>query len=308
MSIRSAPTVEAVGRSRRALSWERRRVAVRRFWRLFRQDRVGMIGLVVLVVMVIVALAAPLLANSRGLNVTLARGPLDAGPSLSYPLGTDTDGRSVLTLLIWGSRISLLVGITATLISVGLGALVGIVAGEFGGWVDNVLMRITDWFLVIPFLPLAIALAIALGRGIGIIIFVIGVTSWPGTARIVRAQALTVKTRPYLERSRALGAGHPHQMVKHLLPSVMPLLLANTILTVSDAILAESTLSFLGLGDPSRQSWGEMLNNVFESTGGSAGNVVWLIAPGTAIVIVVLAFTVVGHTVEGVLSPRLRER
>ncbi|HTU32158.1 MAG TPA: ABC transporter permease [Solirubrobacteraceae bacterium] len=308
MSVQSSSTLDAVSRSRRALTWERRRAAVRRFWRLFRQDRVGLIGLAVLIVMVIVALAAPLLANSRGLNVTLAHGPLDAGPSLSYPLGTDTDGRSVLTLLIWGSRISLLVGITATLISVGLGAVVGIVAGQFGGWVDNVLMRITDWFLVIPFLPLAIALAIALGRGIGIIIFVIGVTSWPGTARIVRAQALTVKTRPYLERSRALGAGHLHQMVKHLLPSVMPLLLANTILTVSDAILAESTLSFLGLGDPTRQSWGEMLNNVFESTGGSAGNVVWLIAPGTAIIIVVLAFTVVGHTVEGALSPRLRER
>jgi peptide/nickel transport system permease protein len=307
MSIQSS-AIDPPTRSRRVLTWERRRAALGRFWRLYRQDRVGMIGLAVLVAMVVVALAAPVLASSRGLSVTLARGPLDAGPSLSYPLGTDTDGRSVLTLLIWGSRISLLVGITATLISVLLGAFIGIVAGEFGGWIDNALMRVTDWFLVIPFLPLAIALAIALGRGIGIIIFVIGVTSWPGTARIVRAQALTVKTRPYLERSRALGASHLHQMIKHLLPSVMPLLLANTILTVSDAILAESTLSFLGLGDPSRQSWGEMLNNVFESTGGSAGNVVWLIAPGTAIILVVLAFTVAGHTVEGVLSPRLRER
>jgi peptide/nickel transport system permease protein len=298
----------APARSRRALTWERRRAAVHRFWWLFRQDRVGLIGFVVLLLMVLVAVGAPVLASSKGLNVTLARGPLDAAPSLSYPLGTDTDGRSVLTLLIWGSRISLLVGITATLISVVLGAVVGIAAGQFGGWADNALMRVTDWFLVIPFLPLAIALAIALGRGIGIIIFVIGVTSWPGTARIVRAQALTVKTRPYLERSRALGAGHLHQMTKHLLPSVMPLLLANTILTVSDAILAESTLSFLGLGDPNRQSWGEMLNSVFESTGGSAGNVVWLIAPGTAIIVVVLAFTVVGHAVEGALSPRLRER
>src|SRR5581483_8929675 len=176
----------APSRSRRALTWERRRAALHRFWQLFRKDRIGLIGLAVLVLMVVVALAAPVLANSRGLNVTLARGPLDAGPSLSYPLGTDTDGRSVLTLLIWGSRISLLVGITATLISVFLGAFVGIVAGQFGGWVDNALMRVTDWFLVIPFLPLAIALAIALGRGIGIIIFVIGVTSWPGTARIVR--------------------------------------------------------------------------------------------------------------------------
>lgn len=307
MSLQSS-ALDVPIRSRRRLAWERRRASLSRFWQLFRRDRAGMVGLAILALMVFVALAAPLLASSKGLSVTLAKGPLDAGPSLSYPLGTDTDGRSVLTLLIWGSRISLLVGITATLISVVLGALVGIVAGQFGGWIDNALMRTTDWFLVIPFLPLAIALAIALGRGLGIIIFVIGVTSWPSTARIVRAQALTVKTRPYVERSRALGARHWHQMTRHLLPSVMPLLLANTILTVSDAILAESTLSFLGLGDPNQQSWGEMLNRVFESTGGSAGNVAWLIAPGIAIILVVLAFTMVGHAVEVVLSPRLQER
>lgn len=308
MSVENPDLAGTSVRSRQALTWERRRASLRGFWKLFRRDRTGMLGLIVLLLMLVVALAAPLLANAKGLNVTSAQGPLDAGPSWNYLLGTDTDGRSVLTLLIWGSRISLLVGVAATLISVVLGAVVGIIAGEFGGWLDNLLMRVTDWFLVLPFLPLAIVLAIALGRGTGIIIFVIGVTSWPGTARIVRAQALTAKTRPYLERSRVLGAGHTHQMIKHLLPNVMPLLLANTILTVSDAILAESTLSFLGLGDPSQQSWGQMLNSVFESTGGSAGNVAWLIAPGVAIVLVVLAFTFVGHAVEAVLSPRLRER
>jgi peptide/nickel transport system permease protein len=303
-----APPLDIPIRSARRLARERRKRSMARFWRLFRQDRAGMIGLCVLGVMVFVALAAPLLASSKGLNVTLANGPLDAGPSVSYPLGTDADGRSVLTLLIWGARISLLVGITATFLSVALGAVIGIMAGHFGGWIDNVLMRITDWFLVIPFLPLAIALAIALGPSILVIIFVIGVTSWPATARIVRAQALGVETRPYLERSRALGARHWHQMSKHVLPNVMPLLLANTILTVSDAILAESTLSFLGLGDPTQQSWGEMLNRVFETTGGSAGNIAWLIAPGIAIILVVMAFTMVGHATEGVLSPRLRER
>ncbi len=303
-----APALDAPIRSARRLARDRRKASLARFWRLFRQDRAGMIGLGILGVMVLVALAAPLLASSKGLNVTLANGPLDAGPSLSYPLGTDTDGRSVLTVLIYGARISLLVGITATFLSVALGALIGIMAGHFGGWIDNVLMRITDWFLVIPFLPLAIVLAIALGPSIVVIIFVIGITSWPATARIVRAQALAVETRPYLERSRALGARHWHQMSKHVLPNVMPLLLANTILTVSDAILSESTLSFLGLGDPTQQSWGEMLNRVFETTGGSAGNIAWLLAPGIAIVLVVMAFTMVGHAVEGVLSPRLRER
>ena len=309
-----APAVNAPIPSARRLAWTRRKASLARSWRLFRHDRTGMIGLVVLAVLVFIALAAPLLASPKGLNVTLANGPLDAGPSASYPLGTDADGRSVLTLLIYGARISLLVGITATFLSVALGALAGITAGHFvgvgrfGKVIDNVLMRVTDWFLVIPFLPLAIALAIALGPSIGVIIFVIGITSWPATARIVRAQALAVESRPYLERSRALGARHWHQMTKHVLPNVMPLLLANTILTVSDAILAESTLSFLGLGDPTQQSWGEMLNRVFETTGGSAGNIAWLLAPGIAIVLVVLAFTMVGHAIESVLSPKLRER
>lgn len=273
-----------------------------------------MIGLGILAVMVLVAVFANLLASSDGLSVIHANGPLDATPSASYPLGTDADGRSVLTVLIYGSRISLLIGVTATVISVALGALVGITAGHFlgvgrfGKWVDNVLMRITDWFLVIPFLPLAIALAIALGRSTFVLIVVVGLTSWPGTARIVRAQALAVETRPYLERARALGARHWHQMTRHVLPNVMPLLLANTILTVSDSILSASTLQFLGLGDPNQESWGKMLNNVFETTGGSVGNFAWLLAPGIAIVLVVLAFTMVGHAIEGVLSPKARDR
>ena len=121
------------------------------------------------------------------------------------------------------------------------------------------------------------------------IIFVIGITSWPGTARIIRAQALAVETRPYLERSRALGAGHWHQMSKHVLPNVMPLLLANTILTVAGTILSETTLSFLGLGDPTRPSWGEMLNAAFFTSGVGTGNALWLLAPGVAIILVVMA-------------------
>jgi peptide/nickel transport system permease protein len=316
MSTQAAP-LQAPIRSARGLAWDRRKAAIARFWRLYRQDRGGMVGLGILAVLVFVAAFANVLANSDGLSVIHANGPLDATPSASYPLGTDADGRSVLTVLIYGSRISLLVGVAATFISVALGALVGITAGHFvgvgrfGRWVDNVLMRITDWFLVIPFLPLAIALAIALKGVVNatlVLIVVVGLTSWPGTARIVRAQALAVETRPYLERARALGARHWHQMVKHVLPNVMPLLLANTILTVSDSILSASTLQFLGLGDPNQESWGKMLNNVFETTGGSVGNFAWLLAPGIAIVLVVLAFTMVGHAIEGVLSPKARER
>ncbi len=303
-----APPIKAPVRSARRLAFDRRRASMAKSWRLFARDRGGMIGLGILAVMVFFALAAPLLANKNGLNVTLANGPLDATPSLTYPLGTDTDGRSVLTVLIWGSRVSLAVGIAATIMTTVIGALVGIVAGHFGGWIDSILMRVTDWFLVIPFLPLAIVLATILGKAFWVLIVVIGITSWPSTARIIRAQALAVETRPYLERSRALGARHWHQMTKHVLPNVMPLLLANTILTVADSILNESTLSFLGLGDPAQQSWGGMLNQVFETTGGSVGNVWWLVAPGVAIILVVMAFTMIGHAVEVVLDPKLRDR
>ena len=206
--------------SARQLSWDRRRRALAAFWREFRKDRSGMVGLIFLIVLVILALAAPLLANSRGLSAALSTNPANAGPGWHYPLGTDADGRSVLTELIWGARISLLIGFTATLLSMVIGAVVGIVAGHFGKVTDNLLMRVTDWFLVVPFLPLAIVLAKTLGPSLGVIIFVIGITSWPGTARIIRAQALAVETRPYLERSRALGAGHWHQMVRHVLPNV----------------------------------------------------------------------------------------
>ncbi|HEU5417021.1 MAG TPA: ABC transporter permease [Streptosporangiaceae bacterium] len=294
--------------SARQIARARRRRALAAFWREYRKDRGGMTGLIILVVLIIVALAAPLLASSKGLSAAYSTYPPNAGPGWHYPLGTDADGRSVLTLLIWGSRISLLIGFTATLLSMVIGALIGIVSGHFGKIIDNVLMRVTDWFLVVPFLPLAIVLAKTLGPSLGVIIFVIGVTSWPGTARIIRAQALAVETRPYLERARALGAGHWHQMVKHVLPNVMPLLLANTILTVAGTILAETTLSFLGLGDPLRPSWGQMLNEAFFTGGGSSGNQLWLIAPGIAIIIVVMGFTLVGHALEAVFDPKLRGR
>jgi peptide/nickel transport system permease protein len=294
--------------SARQLSWARRRRALAAFWREYRKDRSGVAGLIFLTVLVILALAAPLLANSRGLSAALSTNPANAGPGWHYPLGTDADGRSVLTELIWGARISLLIGFTATLLCMVIGAVVGIVAGHYGKTTDNLLMRVTDWFLVVPFLPLAIVLAKTLGPSLGVIIFVIGITSWPGTARIIRAQAMAVETRPYLERSRALGAGHTHQMIRHVLPNVMPLLLANTILTVAGTILAETTLSFLGLGDPLRPSWGEMLNEAFFTGGGTAGNQIWLIAPGIAIILVVLSFTMVGHALESALDPKLRER
>lgn len=302
------PDVVPLPRSPRRIVRARRRAALARFWRMYRREPAGVVGLGVLALFLGLALTAPLFTDPAGLNVTRATGGLLEPPSADYPLGTDEIGRSVLLLTLWGARISLLVGLLATLLSMGIGTLVGVIAGHFSGWLSGLLMRTTDWFLVLPSLPLAIALAAVLGRSLVTIVIAIGVTSWAGTARLIRAQTLAVEARPYLERARALGAGHRHQMLRHVLPNVMPLVLANTTLTVASAIVSESTLSFLGLGDPTRVSWGSMLRSASVSGAVTAGAWWYLLAPGLAIVAVVLAFTLCGRALETVLNPRLRER
>ena len=294
--------------SPRAIARARRRQAAGRAWREYRRSWGGMIGLGILVVFVAVAVFVPLFVPSTELDVTRATGAPFSPPSGQFPLGTDESGRSVLALVLWGSRVSLLVGFLATVISVVIGSVVGIAAGHFGRWTDSLLMRVTDWFLVIPFLPLAIVLATVLGPSLANIAFVIGITSWPGTARIVRAQALAVTSRPYIERARALGAGDWHLITRHVLPNVFPVIFANTVLIVAAAILSETTLSFLGLGDPTRITWGVIIEFAFDAGATSIGAWWWLIAPGLAIVLVVLAFTMCGYALDEILNPRLRQR
>jgi peptide/nickel transport system permease protein len=301
-------TATTEARSARRIAWTRRRAALGRGWALYRRSAMGMAGLVILVIFTAVALAAPLLAAHDSITATGAEGEKLMPPSWEFPFGTDNLGRSVLALTIWGSRISLLVGLLATLLSTVIGAAVGVGAGYFGGWRDGLLMRMTDWFLAIPFLPLAIVLASLLGPSSWNIAFVIGITSWAGTARLVRAQTLSVKTRPYVERSRALGAGHWYLASRHILPNVFPLIFANTVLVVAIAILSETTLSFLGLGDPLSISWGTILEFAFNNGAASSGKWWWLVAPGVSIVLVVLAFTMCGYALDEVLNPRLRKR
>jgi peptide/nickel transport system permease protein len=295
--------------SARRVTWLRRRRAMASAWTQYRHNTPGMIGLVILVVFVAMALAAPLLADHDGLRAvnSLDNRPWSS-PADFKPLGTDNLGRSVATQFVWGSRISLLVGLAATIIAVLIGSVVGIAAGFYGRHVGGVLMRLTEWFLVIPFLPLAIVLAAVLGPSVQNIILVIGITSWPSTARLVRAQVLTLKERLYVDRSRALGASDAHLMGRHILPNVSSLILANTTLTVPIAILSETTLSFLGLGDPARPSWGKMLQESFANGALTEQAWWWYIPPGVGIVLVVLAFTLCGHALEEILDPRLRER
>lgn len=303
----TAPESTAV-LSARQITRRRRLLALRRTWGEFRLNTPGLVGLAILLFFATVAVAAPQLADAEGLRVTRATGGVLTPPSGEFWLGTDETGRSVLTLLIWGSRISLFIGLLATAISIGIGTLVGLASGFFEGWPARVLFRVTEWFLVIPFLPLALVLATVLGRSLWNIALVIGITSWSGTALLIRSQTISIKERPYLERARVLGAGRWHQMTRHVLPNVMPMVFANTTLMVAIAILAETTLSFLGLGDPTRVSWGSMLDGAF-SVGAMTTRSWWyILPPGLCVVLVVLSFTLIGQALEEIFNPRLRRR
>ncbi|WP_406317834.1 ABC transporter permease [Streptosporangium sp. NBC_01639] len=283
----------------------RRRLALARFWRDYRRQRAGLYGAAILVAAVVLALVTPLVTDPLGLDVTKATGAKMSAPDLDFPLGTDESGRSVLLMVLWGSRVSLLIGFMAALLSMGIGTVVGIAAGHFRGWTSAVLMRITDWFLVLPSLVLALVLAAILGGGTTTIVVAIGVTSWASTARMIRSQTLSVETRPYIERSRALGAGHWHVMTRHVLPNVAPLVLANTTLQVAHAIVAESTLAFLG-ADSGQVSWGGLLRGSYDWGAATSGAWWYILAPGLCIVVVVMAFTLCGRALEAVLNPRLR--
>ncbi|MFD7231287.1 ABC transporter permease [Streptomyces sp. NPDC059881] len=287
------------------LTWTRRRASVVRFWRAYRTHRAGVAGLGGLALLALVAFAAPLLVGSEVQSVTRAPGEALESPSGAFPLGTDQFGRSLLGLLVWGARISLTVGLLSAVLSVAIGTLVGIVAGHYGGWFATVVMRITDWFLVMPTLVLAIVLATVMSRSVWTVILAIGVTTWPTTARLVRAQTIAVESRPYIERAKALGGGHRHVMARHVLPNVMPLVLAQTTLGISTAILTEATLAFLGLGDPSVVSWGGMLQDAREAGAVSSGHWWYLAPPGIAVALVALAFTLCGRAIESVLNPKL---
>lgn len=282
-----------------------RLVALRRFGRAFAANRGAMAGLAILLAVTVLAVAAPLFIHPSDLDVINAPGPTLAPPSLRFPLGTDQAGRSVLDLLIWGARESLAIGLIATVLTMILGSSIGLLAGHFGGGVSRVLMAVTDWFIALPALPLAIALAAVLGQGESSIIIAIAVTSWPGTARLIRAQTLAVEARPFIERARALGAGDAQLLRRQVLPNVAPFILVSATLTIATAILSATTLTFLGLGNPTDVSWGSMINQALNQGAVTAGAWWYILPPGVAIVIVVLGFTMIGRAVENILNPRI---
>jgi peptide/nickel transport system permease protein len=304
----------------RAERWRLRVRSARSFGRRFSRRADGVVGLAILLLFAVIAIAPQLFVGPLE-TATTATGRSLQAPSGVHVLGTDELGRDLLNLTIHGARISMAIGLLATFITIVVGALIGIVAGFLGGWVDTILMRFTDFFLVLPTFVLAIILAPIILDVIGaeaellgiratllVIVIVIGVTSWATTARIIRSQTLSIRERMFVDRARVIGGGSGHIMRRHILPNVVNLIVANTVLTFSGAVFTETTLSFIGLGDPFQPSWGQVLNAA-QSSGAPGLGAWWYIAPPAAcVVLVILAFTLVGNALDDILNPKSAPR
>jgi peptide/nickel transport system permease protein len=308
--------VEDVGRARLRLQVQRVRDVVTRFLR--RRD--GLVGGLILLAFAVIAIAPEVFVGPLQ-NVVNASAERFEAPSAAHVFGADRQGRDMLNLTLHGTRISIVIGLLSTLITVFIGAVLGIISGYIGGRTDTVIMRITDFFLVLPTFVLALILAPILLELIGsqaeifgmrmtlvVIVVVIGITSWASTARVIRSQTLSLRERAFVDRARVVGAGPSWIMRRHILPNVVNLIVANTVLTFAGAVLTETTLSFIGLGDPFQPSWGQLLNQA--QVDGAAGLGAWwvIVPPGVGIVLVVLAFTLVGGALDDILNPKLRGR
>ena len=224
----------------------------------------------------------------------------------TYLWGTDLQGRDILSQFIWGSQIAMIVGLSSAAMSVGIGLVVGLVAGYAGRSTDAVLMRFTDVVLVLPTIPLLVVLSAVMGASIWNVVLVIALLSWPGTARVIRSEVLSLKERPYIQSARVTGASNVRIMFRHLTPNVMPLVFLYMTFSVSGAIFLEAALSFLGLGDINTPSWGTMLSTVQQTNLMAAWW--WLLPPGLGITFLTLGFFLVGRAFEQVVNPRLRTR
>jgi peptide/nickel transport system permease protein len=270
---------------------------------LLRRNKTATFGAVVLLVFVLLAVFAPLVMPYPADQQV---GPVFGPPSAAHPLGLDDGGYDVLSLLLQGGRISMIVGFAATFVAMVIGGGVGILSGYFGGMTDTALMRVTDYFLVIPDVPLMIVIAAVWGPSLSHIVVVIGLLLWTSTARIIRSQVKSVRERVYVRRARSLGAGHTRIIVRHVLPQVAPLLVANTVLTIAVAIFDETALAFLGLSDPSATTWGTMIEHAFDRTAVSSGAWWAIVPPGLAVAFVIMACYLVGQAIEDAVNPRLK--
>lgn len=276
----------------------------KRYFKRYLGNRKGLVGFIILFALALMAVLAPVIAPYEPTQVdpTAILQP----PSPRHPLGTNEVGEDILSLIIWGSRITLLVGFLATLVAVLVGTSVGVIAGYLGGLTDELLMRITDFFLVIPAVVLAIVVAAVLGNSLTNVILIIGLLSWPPTARVVRSATLVYKQMPFVDASKCAGAGTGHVLRRHILPNVLPLVYANTSLTIANSVFAQAALVFLGVGDINDISWGQILHFAYASGAITAGDYWYAIPPGLMIVLALLGFALTGYALDEVLNPRLK--
>ena len=259
----------------------------------------------------IFAIFAPILSPYNP-NTSMTGDPFSQ-PSLVHPFGTDRNGRDIFSQMIYGSQISLIIGLAAAFIALVIGTGIGLIAGYYGGWLDLILMRITDFFIQLPTLPLMLVIivlldAMGIDAGVFVLIFVIGVLGWTGTARIVRSETLSVKQRNFVEASISVGASNRHIIFGHILPNVFPLVFANAILGIVDAIISEAGLSFLGFGIVGQWSWGRVLYEARRELALLQGAWWHFIPPGICIMLLALGFALISFSLNEILNPRLRQR
>lgn len=266
----------------------------------------GKIGSIMLLIIVLVAILAPFISPYDPYDIT-QRSIGGLSPNFNHLLGTTSWGEDIFSMLIFGARVSLMVGLISGISIAFIGALMGILAGYVGNTVDMIIMRIVDIMLVIPTLPITIVLTNLFGKGYFMLIFIFTIFGWTGLARVIRSQVLVLKNSNYIKAAELSGANKWYVMFKHILPGVSNLLIINTALTSAGIMVAEAGLSFLGLGDPLAVSWGKMLA---EAQGGGAlmlGYWWWVIAPGIAIFITVSAFMLIGFAMEEIFNPKMKQ-
>ncbi len=275
---------------------------MREFWRLFRRNRSAVLGLVILVTVIVLAGVAPLIYPGSPFRLA---GPPMAPPSGGFLFGTDTLGRDIAAGVAHGARTSLLIGLIATAVAVVVGTFMGGLAGYYGGWVDDVLMRLTEFFQTIPSFVFAILLVAIMTPSIESVVSAIAVVSWPAVARLVRGEFMALRNREFVLASVCVGMTSLRVIVLQILPNCLsPIIVAGSLM-VATAILIESALSFLGLGDPNVMSWGFLVGQ-----GRTVLRTAWWICtfPGFAILLTVLAINLVGEGLNDALNPRLREQ
>ncbi len=289
---------------------ERTTAMLRRGTKVLREilrNRLSLAGLIIIVVFAIMALFSYQLVGPYQSQLTLF--PRDQPPSAQHLLGTDNRGQDVLNVLVYGSQISLLVGFVASFVAMVVGTSLGLVAGYYGKITDQILSRITDFFLVIPWLPFVLVIVALLGQSLEIIVLAIALVSWPTTTRVIRSQVLSIKERQFIERARAVGAGKGYILARHILPNVMPLVWAEAVLTVSSAIFTEAFLSFFGLGPATPiETWGQMVNYAYNALAILKGHWWYFAPPGIFITILVLGFAMLGYGIEEIMNPALKRR